>query len=54
MSESGFVLCIALPSLSRESRINMKKSINQSVKIGINNFFLFIMYENLNLNTLIF
>ena len=28
VSESGLVLCIAPPSLSREKRIKMKKSIN--------------------------
>ena len=45
LSEFGFVLCIALPSLSRDRTIKMKKSI----KIGINNLYLFIMYKNLNL-----
>ena len=32
LSESGFVLRIASPSLSRDRRIKMKKSINQKVR----------------------
>ena len=32
LSESGFVLRIAPPSLSRDRRIKMKKSINQSIE----------------------
>ena len=33
LSESGFVLRIAPPSLSRDRRIKMKKSINQSINL---------------------
>ena len=33
LSESGFVLRIAPPSLSRDRRIKMKKSINQSILV---------------------
>ena len=32
LNESGFVLCIAPPSLSRDTRMEMMKSINQSVR----------------------
>ena len=33
LSESGFILCIAPPSLSRDRRIKIKKSINQNVSL---------------------
>ena len=40
-------------SVTFSSQEDKNEEINQSIKIGINNFCLFMMYKNLNLNILI-
>ena len=50
LSESGFVLCIALPSLSRDRRIKTKKSINSSITLkSMFDYFALTAYDQLNL-----